>query len=265
MQSNLWKYGISGDFPIILVTIKDVNDIYVVKQILKAYEFFRIRNIKTEIVILNEENYSYDNYIKEEIDRAIADSGMAYMKNIKEGIFVLNEGQLDKKDVETVKFVAELNIDSHQGNLENAIEDMEEEYLEKIKNIGENLKYNNEYGAFSNDGKEYLITFNKNSRIPTVWSNILANEKFGTVVTENLGGYTWYKNSRLNRITSWNNYPSLDIPSEIIYLKEPEEGKVWSLGSNPMPDDKNYNVIYGLGYAKYIHKSEKILLKLCNR
>ena len=61
LQSDLWKYGISGDFPIILATIKDVNDIYVIKQILKAYEFFRVKNIETELVILNEENYNYDN------------------------------------------------------------------------------------------------------------------------------------------------------------------------------------------------------------
>lgn len=283
LQSDLWKYGISGDFPIILVKIIDANDIYVVKQILKAYEFFKIKNIQTEIVILNEENYSYDNYVKEEIERAIADSGISYMKNARGGIFVLNEGELENSDIETIKFIADLVIDSREGNLENAINDMEEEYLEQEKNIGENLvekligteekqnddinileasgnlKYYNEYGAFSEDGKEYWIAFNKNNRIPTVWSNILANEKFGTVVTESMGGYTWYKNSRLNRISAWENYPSIDIPSEIIYLKEPDNGKIWSLGSNPLPDDRNYNVIYGFGYAKYIHKSEKII------
>jgi len=282
-QSDLWKYGISGDFPIILATIKDVNDIYVIKQILKAYEFFKLKNIEVEIVILNEENYRYDNYVKEEIERAIADSGITYMKNKRGGIFVLNEGEIEPKDVETIKFVAKLSIDSHEGKLENAINDMEEEYLENLKNIGENLaeniidkeekqsddinilenigklKYFNEYGAFSEDGKEYLISFNKNNRVPTVWSNVLANEKFGTIVTESGGGYTWYKNSRLNRVSSWNNIPSLDIPSEIIYIKEPDEGKVWTLGSNPIPDDKQYNVIYGFGYAKYIHKSEKII------
>ena len=286
LQSDLWKYGISGDFPIILATIKDVNDIHVIKQILKAYEFFRVKNIETELVILNEENYKYDNYIKEEIERAIADRGISYLKNIKGGIFVLNEGETDLKDVQTIKFVAKLNINSHDGKLENAINDMEEEYLETLKNIGENLvekgiqiaqnqndditllenveelKYFNEYGAFAADGKEYWITFNKNNRVPTVWSSILANEKFGTIVTENMGGYTWYKNSRLNRVSGWNNTPSLDIPSEIIYLKEPEEGKVWSLGANPMPDDKNYNVVYGFGFAKYIHKSEKIIQEL---
>ena len=286
IQSDLWKYGISGDLPIILVTISDVNDIYVVKQILKAYEFFRTKNVRVEIVILNEEKYNYEGYTKEEIEKEIANSGIAYMKNIKGGIFVLNEDEVNEKDINTIKFIATLKLDAHQGKLENAIKDMEEEYLDTIKNIGEkveskiintennvkddiniledssNLKYYNEYGAFSEDGKEYLISFNKNNRLPTVWSNILANEKFGTVVTENMGGYSWYKNSRLNRVSTWNNSAVMDVPSEIIYMRDEETGKVWSLGANPSPDENNYNVIYGFGYAKYIHKSIKVVQEL---
>ena len=53
----------------------------------------------------------------------------------------------------------------------------------------------------------------------------MANEKFGTVVTENMGGYTWYKNSRLNRVSCWHNNASLDIPSEVIYIKDSETKK----------------------------------------
>lgn len=86
----------------------------------------------------------------------------------------------------------------------------------------------------------------------------MANEKFGTIVTENMGGYSWYKNSRLNRISSWENNPSYDIPSEVIYLQDEETKTSWSLGLNPMPDDQNYNIVYGFGYCKYIHKSNGI-------
>ena len=70
---------------------------------------------------------------------------------------------------------------------------------------------------------------NKNNRLPSVWCNILANEKFGTVITDSQGGYTWYKNSRLNRMTSWENSPNYDIPSEVIYIKNVENKKAWSL------------------------------------
>ncbi len=121
------------------------------------------------------------------------------------------------------------------------------------------LKYYNEYGGFSQDGKEYIIKLNKDNRLPAVWCNVLANENFGTIVTENMGGYTWYKNSRLNRITAWNNSSTMDVPSEVIYLKDKEKNLVWSLGANPMPDDNDYNVIYGFGYSKYIHQSINVI------
>ena len=278
-QSKLWKYGISGDIPIILVKIKDINDIYMVTNILKMYEFFRTKNIDTDIVFLDEENYSYENYVRGEINSKIADKHLEYMKNTKGGIFVLSKNEIDFEDIELLDFISELAIDAHKGDLEHVIDDLEEEYLSskiKVEDIifenktieekveresilkDESLMYCNEYGAFSADGKEYLISINKDNRTPTVWSHILANEKFGTVLTENMGGYSWYKNCRLNRITSWQNKSFVDIPSEVIYLQDEENGNTWSLGLNPMPDDNQYNIIYGFGYAKYIHNSNGI-------
>ena len=205
---------------------------------------------------------------------------MGYLKNQKGGIFTISESEIDKKDIELLEFLATIIIDSNKGGLKNNIKFLEEKYLEQYKDIGieniepsfteetnddidilsnkENLKYYNEYGAFSENGKEYLIKVNKENRLPTVWSHIMANEKFGTVVTENMGGYTWYKNCRLNRLSNWENDPSYDNPSEIIYLKDMATGKSWSLGLNPMPDSRNYNIIYGFGYSKYIHKSNNI-------
>ena len=283
IQSDLWKYGISGDLPIILVQVKDANDAYIIKQVLKMYEFFRNKNIKTELVILDEEKNSYENYIKQEIESKILDSHMGYLKNIKSGIFILSKNKMSLEDVNMLKFLSVLTIDSRKGDLEHLINDMEEDYLSNIKHIKEEkeiridtedidkldilentekLKYYNEYGAFSADGKEYLIRINKENRLPTVWCNIMANEKFGTVVTENMGGYTWYKNSRLNRVTAWHNKAYIDIPAEIIYLKDCDTNKSWSLGLNPMPDNNNYNVIYGFGYTKYIHQSQGIKQEL---
>ena len=279
-QSDLWKYGISGDLPIILVKIRNVNDGYVLKEILKAYEFFRIKNIETEIVILDEERHSYENYVREEIEDSILSNHMRYLKNQKGGIFTLNKEEIARKDMELLAFLATIIIDSDKGGLQNNIKELEENYLEKYKAIGEEvrnlqmieennddidilsnheiLKYYNEYGGFSEDGKEYLMRVNKGNRLPTVWSHIMANEKFGTLVTENMGGYTWFQNCRLNRVSSWENAPCYDIPSEIIYMKDQENQKTWSLGLNPMPDNRNYNVIYGFGYCKYIHKSNGI-------
>ena len=282
-QKDLWKYGISGDLPIITVTVKYVNDLYVVKQILKAYEFFKTKNIKVELVIIDEENYSYENYVKDEIEGIILNSHLAYMKNIYGGIFVISKSETNLQDINLIKFLSTIIIDSHLGNLQNTIKDMEEEIIdnykiiEKSENIvksedstkdidvisnSKNLKYYNEYGAFSEDGKEYVISLNKENNLPNTWSHILANKQFGTVVTESYGGYTWYKNSRLNRVTSWHNSSIVNIPSEAIYIKDMENGRCWSPTAMPMSDDKNYNVIFGFGYAKYFHNSDEISQEL---
>ena len=71
-----------------------------------------------------------------------------------------------------------------------------------------------------------------------------------------MGGYSWYQNCRLNRISSWENNPSYDIPSEIIYIKEVETQKTWSLGLNPMPDKQNYNIIEPTKFYGVIRKKK---------
>ena len=242
------------------------------------YEFFRSKNIKIDLVFLDEENHSYENYVREEIDSQILDRHLFFLKNIRGGIFVLQKSELPKKDLDLINFLSSFTIDAHLGDLRHLVEDIEEEYLASVQNIPEEYiedgniespqmgteidilksnenKYYNGYGAFSPDGKEYLIKVNKQNRLPTVWSHIIANENFGTLVTENMGGYTWYKNSRLNRISNWSNRAFLDDPSEIIYLEDYKTGKKWSLGLNPMPDENDYSIIYGFGYSKFIHNS----------
>ena len=275
-SEDLWKFGISGDIPILLVKIRDINDIDIVKEVIKAYDYFRIKNITIDLVIMNEEKNSYNNYVKEGVQNAILNQGLGFMQNIKGGIFLLNN--LNKKEKECIEYKSNLIIEANGGSIARQISDLEEEYLENYKEINdenitvglidedkpiyndnnEKLKYYNEYGGFSEDGKEYNIKISKNNKLPTVWSHILANEKFGTVVTESMGGYTWYKNSRLNRLTAWNNNPVTDVPSEIIYLEDIENKKKWTVGISPMPDENPYYITYGFGYAKYMHISDGI-------
>ena len=210
---ELWKFGISGDLPILLVKIKEVTDIGVVKEAIKAYEYFRVKNIKIDLVILNEEKKTYDNYLQEEIQNAILDAGLEYAQNI----YVI-QNDIDKKTKSILQYIANLLINAGLGKIGRQLKDFEEEYLESIKEVPDDtvminfeeekqrnlldaskLKYYNEYGGFSLDGAEYHIRINKEEKLPTVWSNVMANRNFGTVVTEGLGGYTWYKNSRLRK------------------------------------------------------------------
>ena len=231
-QKDLWKYGISGDVPIILIKVQEENDVYVIKEILKAYEYYLSKNITVDLVILDEETNICEKYVKEEIEKQIYNLGLSYL--IGNRIFLIDTKTV--KDVNLFNFKANIILDGKLGSLENIILDIEEKANKKnernrttetlktetqfynydLENMG--LKYQNSYGGFSNDGKNYVILVDKN--IPSTWSNVLTNGKIGTIVTQNLGGYTWSKNSRLNRITRWSNDELQDTPSESIFIRD---------------------------------------------
>ena len=267
-QSELWKFGISGDLPILLVKIKDVNDMHVIRDCLKAMEFFRSKNIKIDLIILNEEKNSYEHFIKFEVENEIQNKQLGFLKNIFGGIFIINEKEITPAEKELLEFRSNLILNAAFGNIGMQLKDLEEEHEENIKNIGEdekifiqndeteainedysNLKYYNDFGGFTEDGLEYVMKVSNNHKLPTAWSNILANPHFGTLITQNLGGFTWSQNSRLNRISAWNNSPNVDIPSEIIYIKNTETGEYWSLCENITENPQEFNIKYGFGYV----------------
>ncbi len=267
---DLWQYGISGDLPILLVKIKDVNEAYVVEEVLKAFEYFKAKNVELDLVILNEEENVYERYVKEMIETQILNRHFMYLLNQKAGIYLLNANEMEDKEI--LEFRANFILDAHLGNLKTILRDLEEDYLDTIKKQAppkkeemvlvseeknnhainmEKLAYYNEYGGFAENGKEYVIKMTKHTKPPVAWSHVLANPNFGSVVTTNNSGYTWHKNSRLNRLTDWSNDAVGDIPSEIIYLKDEKYNNLWTLCPNLNQDEEEYYITYGFGYSKF--------------
>lgn len=283
-KSKLWKYGISGEKPIILVEIDEISQIDILKTIVKCYEFLKHYNYEIDLIILNGEIQSYENYLQD----AISDFVWNY-NGYNKGIYILNN--ISSEDKLILEYRANIIIPGKCGKIEYLLDDLEQKNRKKInlygnifdeknniyclgeaynqiqnkdmniKNNKNSLDFYNEYGGFKN--KEYIININKNKTTPVAWSNIMANEKFGTVVTENMGGYTWYKNSRLNRITVWNNDPVSDYPSEYIYFTDVENRKCWGASPNASIDNREYNIIYGMGYTKYINYANDIKQSIC--
>lgn len=197
-QSDFWKYGISGDLPIILVTVQSINDVYVVKELLKVHEILRAKGISVDLCILDYEKNVYEQYVKDQIIQEILNLQIGYLRNISGGIFLLNASEIE--DEELFKFRANIVINASRGRVAFAISELEEEFkrrsfkfskeltldvsydvsLEPIKpNVDmENLKFYNGFGGFSDDGKEYIVKTNKEHKLPTTWCNVLANPKF---------------------------------------------------------------------------------------
>lgn len=132
-QSDLWKYGISGDIPIILVTVQSANDIYAVKEILKVHENLRVKGINTDLIILDYEKSVYERYVKDQIIQEILNQQIGYLQNISGGIFLLNANEIE--DEKLLKFRANIIINASKGTVIEAIQEMEEEYKKTRKNI----------------------------------------------------------------------------------------------------------------------------------
>ena len=277
-KDSFWKYGISGDIPIIVVKIKHIEDIYVIEEVISAFEYYRAKNLKIDVIILNDESNVYERFIKENINEVIANKQLEFLKNVNAGIFVLNKNEIAKDDLDAMEFKASVVINAAMGGLANHIKEFEEKekreakdtFKKEVRNDNdevfpmkkEYLLYENEYGGFSEDGKEYKIIKNKENKLPAVWCNILSNQFFGTIVTDNLGGYTWNRNSRLNRLTAWNNDSVMDLPSEIFYIKDEETRKIWTLNTSVLPNDNYYYITHGFGYSLFKNINSNLLQEL---
>ena len=74
---------------------------------------------------------------------------------------------------------------------------------------------------------------------PAPWLNVIANESFGFTVSESGSGYTWSGNSRENQLTPWSNDPVADPPGEAIYIRDDEDGTLWSATALPIRDEES--------------------------
>lgn len=116
-QHDLWKFGISGDLPIILARINRVNDIYVIKDLIMAIEYFFKKNILVDLVILNEEENKYEQYVQDKIYETISRKGLIYLLNRNGGIHIVKK--LDISPAEECLFYSccDLVINARDGFL----------------------------------------------------------------------------------------------------------------------------------------------------
>ena len=127
----------------------------------------------------------------------------------------------------------------------------------------EPLQQDNGYGGFSLDGREYVVRLDAlrrgaHRRPPLPWVNVIANDRFGTLVSETGAGFTWSGNSREHRLTPWSNDPLLDPHGEALYLVEDATGAMWSPLPGPAPHPAAYEARHGLGYTRFQLSAEAL-------
>jgi cyclic beta-1,2-glucan synthetase len=275
-QSGLWGYSISGDIPIVLVQIEDAANIDLVKQMVQAHLYWRLKGLMVDLVIWNDDHGGYRQELHNQIQNLIAPGMSNDLKETPGGIFIRSAEQISNEDRILFESVAHVVIADRFGTLE-------EQMIRKTKiktaipyfspakfhpfvytavEPRRDLQFFNGLGGFTADGKEYVITTSPANKTPAPWINVLANPDFGSIITESGQSYTWVENAHEIRLTPWNNDPITDLKGEAFYLKDEESGKFWSPAPLPCRGSSPYITRHGFGYSVFEHSEDGIFSEM---
>ncbi|MFS4458043.1 GH36-type glycosyl hydrolase domain-containing protein [Bdellovibrio sp. HCB2-146] len=272
--AGLWSMGISGDHPIMLVRIDDHDEMGLVRQLLKAQDFFAHKNFKVDLVVVNTQGVSYSQELQNTLEGL---RHSVFTSPARGQLFVLQASQLSQEERVQLYSEARVLFSGKMGSLSeqlgrtlyvtpadrhiarNAHSDTRPQNLEKAV-----LSYFNGLGGFTEDGREYVIDLNPtHPHTPAPWINVISNGEFGFHVSELGSGYTWSQNSRENQLTPWSNDPVSDPSGEALYIYDRDSGQLWSPVPYPiyLPGG-SYRTRHGQGYTQFEHMSHSMRCRL---
>jgi len=281
-QSGLWGYAISGDLPIVLLQIGDAANIDLVRQLVQAHAYWRLKGLAVDLVIWNEDHAGYRQQLHEQIMGLIASGIEASVIDRPGGIFVRPAEQISSEDRILLQSVARAVISDGRGTLAEQLDTrgLAEPRLPKFtpsrtprpepssdtnaadQTPRRDLILFNGLGGFTPDGHEYVIALAPGQVTPAPWVNVLANPYFGTVISENGVAYTWSENAHEFRLTPWHNDPVSDASGEAMYLRDEETGQVWSPTPLPARAAAAYVIRHGFGYSVFETRVDGICSEL---
>jgi cellobiose phosphorylase len=273
-QSSLWGYAISGDLPIVLLRIEDAANIELVRQVIQAHTYWRLKGLIVDLVIWNEDRAGYRQVLHDQLMGMITSGIETKVVDKPGGIFIRPIDQITEEDRILIQTVARVIISDTAGTLseqidgrrlsEIAVPPLSPQRVKRHRPLPVtaiprfDLLFFNGLGGFTEDGREYVITTTEDQLTPAPWVNILANPFFGTVVSESGLSYTWAENAHEFRLTPWNNDPVSDNRGEAFYLRDEERGNYWSPMPLPCRGITPYVTRHGFGYTVFEHSEHAI-------
>jgi cellobiose phosphorylase len=266
-QSGLWTFGISGDLPILLLRIADGHRIDLVRQALQAHAYWHETGLEVDLVILNEDISGYRQDLQARIMGLIAAGTEAHRVDQPGGIFPRRSEQMPEEGRVLLQTVARVILTDSAETLAQQVE-RRASMARKIPRFAPSRAawpanspepplrervFFNGLGGFTPDGREYVISLAPGQTTPAPWSNVLANARIGTVISESGGAYTWVGNAHEFRLTPWHNDPVCDPSGEAFYIRDEETGQFWSPTPLPARGDGTYVCRHGFGYSVFEH------------
>ena len=277
-QSGLWGYSISGDFPIVLLQIGDPSNIELVRQLVQAHAYWRLKGLVVDLVIWNEDHAGYRQLLQEQIQGLIAAGLEARFTDRPGGIYLRLGEQISSEDRILFQAVSRAILTDSRGTLWDQIHRrrVAEVPVPRIRTSRNrrdetpaspgtkqrDLIFFNGFGGFTPDGREYVITTAEGQATPAPWVNVLANPNFGCIISESGQAYTWSENAHEFRLTPWHNDPVSDSSGEALYIRDEESGRFWSPTPNPCRGRQAYVSRHGFGYSVFEHAEDGIRSEL---
>ncbi|HSB11529.1 MAG TPA: glucoamylase family protein [Blastocatellia bacterium] len=276
-QSGLWAYGISGDLPIVLVRLAHSRELDLAVQLFRAYQYWKMKGLAVDLVILNEYPASYLQSLQDDILALARKSGLQPWLEKRGGIHLLRADIMPAEDRVLLQTVARVSAIGSRGSLEAQLNRKSGErelpraliprwprrsYVEKAAEQ-RTLAFFNGLGGFSQRDHEYVISLGEKQWTPAPWINVISNDAgFGFVVSETGSGFTWFLNSHENRLTPWSNDAVSDQPGEVIYIRDEDSGSLWTPTPLPIRHPSSYITRHGQGYTVFEHTSRGISQEL---
>lgn len=270
-QSRLWAHGVSGDLPIVVATIGEEQEMQLIEEIVAAHEYWRVRGLRCDLVILNEEDAGYDQPLQDRLVRLVQARTPLAGIDQPAGVFVRRASDLGPEEVTLIHAAARLLFVAARGSLSQQIGSLAQTRLPAAKSRKPTatdepspplpyleLRQFNGTGGFSKDGREYVVYLEEGKTTPRPWSNVIANPDFGTLVTDEGTGFVWSGNSQSNRLTPWCNDPISNAAGDALYLYDPHLDELWTPTALPIREKDAYRARHGQGYTVYEHNSHAI-------
>ena len=275
VQSALWVQGISGDLPILLVRIDDLADIGLARQLILAHEYFRLKRLPVDVVILNERASSYIQDLQEALLSA-AKASQSRTQVLEHGgpgrVFVLRGDLVSDETRSALLGAARAVLIGRRGGLPEQLKRLATVRLATPRPVRarrpadfgpapgtSTLAFFNGYGGFDMAAREYVVVLRDGARTPAPWINVVANPDFGFHASADGAGYTWSLNSRENQITPWSNDPVTNRSGEMIFLCDTESGEIWGPTAHVHQSPQgSYVARHGFGYSRFEHTASGI-------
>jgi cyclic beta-1,2-glucan synthetase len=267
--AGLWSQKISGDLPILLLRIDAIEDIAIARQLLQAHEYWQMKGLAVDLVLLNDRAASYVQDLHnalETLARMSQSRPQAGANSVRGSVFVLRADLISDQTRKLLLAVARVVLVARHGGLADQLDRVRKPVglapstkksaprseTAASAGAGRDLEFFNGLGGFGAEGREYVIHLGPGQSTPAPWINVIANPHFGFQVAADGSGFTWALNSREHQITPWSNDPVTDRPGEVLYLRDEETGEVWGPTAAPTRDPgATYTARHGQGYSRF--------------